>query len=107
MQIPEEAFLRLVAEIRTSVLLGAAAADALEAAAGMRGPSTPQGKASACLRGEVAVCRGAEDEPKKPRKKIGGFSDEVDEIPELDIAETKSEDGCHSAKKPQGRSRRA
>lgn len=86
-RIPEVAFLCLVAHIRTSALLDAAVADVLEAAAGL--DSTGQGLG--LFAGEVAVCRGTEDESKKSRAKVGGFSGEVDELPELDIAETHSE----------------
>lgn len=75
----EEKFKSLCNDIRANTLSGAAAADALEEAAGLKGP---QGKAAASLRGDVANAR--ENEAAKPKKKMGGFADQVDEIPDLE-----------------------
>jgi len=84
-QIPEEVFKRICASLRTNELLGPAAADALEEAAGLRGPASPQGKAAKELRSNVAENRD-EEEGKKKKKTVGGFADQVDEIPDLEDA---------------------
>jgi len=86
-QIPEEVFKRICASLRTNELLGPAAADALEEAAGLRGPSSPQSKAAKELRNNVAENR--DDENKKPKKKVGGFTDNVDEIPDIEVPVSK------------------
>lgn len=77
-QISEEKFKSLCNDIRANTLSGAAAADALEEAAGLKGP---QGKAAAALRGDVANARSDEA---KPKKKMGGFADQIDEIPDIE-----------------------
>lgn len=82
-QIPEEVFKRICANLRTNELLGPAAADALEEAAGLRGPSGPQGKAAKELRSNVAENR--DDDDQKAKKKVGGFADQVDEIPDVPV----------------------
>jgi len=79
-QIQEETFRSLCQQIRTNQLLGAAAADALEEAAGLRATTSPQGSKAKDLRSDVAQSRA---EAPKPKKKVGGFADEVDEIPDL------------------------
>merc|ERR1712039_661307 len=66
-------FSRICNEMRTNKLLGPAAADALEAAAGMRQGASPQGGPAKDLREKVA------DE--RPKKKVGGFGP-VEDIPD-------------------------
>lgn len=56
-QIPADVFAKLCGQLRTSELLGAAAADALEAAAGLRPVASPQCKAAQDLRTDVAQSR--------------------------------------------------
>jgi len=77
-QIPEEEFKRLCGEMRMNKLIGPAAADAIEAAAGI-GCSSPQGKKAADMREKVADSR--EGEEKKPKEKMGGFA-AAEEIPD-------------------------
>eukprot|EP00928_Gymnodinium_smaydae_P017759 TRINITY_DN16789_c0_g3_i1.p1 TRINITY_DN16789_c0_g3~~TRINITY_DN16789_c0_g3_i1.p1 ORF type:complete len:288 (+),score=94.75 TRINITY_DN16789_c0_g3_i1:161-1024(+) len=84
--IPAEVFRKICAQIRTNELLGSAAADALEAAAGQRPVASPQSKAAKELRSNVAESR--EDEPKeeapKKKKKAMNFAaEEPEEIPDL------------------------
>lgn len=83
-QIPEESFNKICESLRKNDLLGPAAADALMEAAGM-GPPSPQGKAASKLRGDVASSRN-DEAPAKPKKKMGGFAEAVDEIPDLETA---------------------
>lgn len=82
--IPEDVFQRICASLRTNELLGAAAADQLEEAAGIRGETSPQSKAAKDLRSNVAESREEEEAPKKPKKKMGGFAEQVDEVPDLE-----------------------
>mmetsp|Transcript_27760 Transcript_27760/g.78567 ORF Transcript_27760/g.78567 Transcript_27760/m.78567 type:complete len:299 (+) Transcript_27760:127-1023(+) len=56
--IKSEVFKKICQDLRTNELLGAAAADALEAAAGLRAPASPQCKAARELRSKVADGRG-------------------------------------------------
>lgn len=79
-QIPAADFKALIGQLRTNELLGAAAADAFEAAAGLRPVASPQSKGAKDLRSEVAESR--EDSPKK---KKGGmnFDTAVEEVPDL------------------------
>jgi len=86
--IPAVDFSKLIAQLRTSELLGAAAADAFEAAAGLRPVATPQSKGAKDLRSEVAESREADGSSgATPKKKARGscmFSDgPVDEVPDL------------------------
>lgn len=95
-QIPEEEFKKICQKIRTNVLMGAAAADALEAAAGIsEEKEEASGKATA-LRSEVAESREEPPEPPKKEKKKGGAMmfacDEPDEIPEVEYADDDDED---------------
>jgi len=81
-RIASEEFEKLIKQLRTSELLGAAAADAFEAAAGLRPVATPQSKGAKDLRNEVADSR--ENSPDaKPKKKAGMFAEEVEEVPDL------------------------
>lgn len=93
-QIPEDTFKSLCRAIRTNELLGAAAADQLEEAAGLRGAATPQGKAAKELRSNIADNREADNrqadnreadnleaeesaaKDQKPKKEVGGFVEE-------------------------------
>merc|ERR1712226_1143471 len=87
-QIPDEVFKRLCNQLRTNEILGAAAADAFEAAAGMRPVASPQSKGAKELRANVANAREEEEKPKK--KKGMNFSDApIEEIPDLPEAPTK------------------
>jgi hypothetical protein len=81
-QIPADVFAKLVSDLRTNELLGAAAADAFEAAAGLRPVASPQCKAAKELRSNVADSREEEDKPKK--KKGMNFADgPIEEIPDI------------------------
>lgn len=85
-QMPADVFAKLCQQLRTSELLGAAAADAFEAAAGLRPVASPQCKAAQDLRSNVAESREAADEkPASPKKKKGmNFAaGPVEEIPDL------------------------
>lgn len=78
-QIPATEFKSLIAQLRSNELLGAAAADSFEAAAGLRAVASPQSKGAKDLRSEVAGSR--EDGGKK---KGMNFDTAVpDEIPDL------------------------
>lgn len=81
--LPASEFRDIIAKIRSNELLGAAAADALEAAAGSRSSPAPQGKSAKDLRGEVADSR--EASPEKPKKKGGMKFDDApaEEVPDL------------------------
>lgn len=72
-QIATETLRKLIDQMRKNVLLGPAAADALEEAAGLRQGASPQGGPAKDLREKVA------DE--RPKKKVGGFG-AVEEIPD-------------------------
>lgn len=89
-QIPAEVFSKLIADLRTNELLGAAAADAFEAAAGLRPVASPQCKAAKELRTNVADSRN-EESSEKPKKKGMNFADgPVEEIPNApDVEEPK------------------
>lgn len=79
-QIPAKDFKDLIGKLRSSDLLGAAAADAFEAAAGLRPLASPQSKGAKELRSEVAEAR----EGGSPKK--GGMNFDagpVEEIPDL------------------------
>lgn len=80
-QIPASEFKKLIGQLRTSELLGAAAAEAFEAAAGLRGSPSPQSKGAKELRSEVAESR--EEGEKKPKKAMNFDAAPVDEIPDL------------------------
>jgi len=75
--IPADTFRKLLDQMRTNVLLGPAAADALEAAAGLRQGASPQGGPAKDLREKVADGR----DDGKPKKKLGGFG-AVEDIPD-------------------------
>lgn len=78
-RIPADDFKELIRQLRSSDLLGAAAADAFEAAAGQRPIASPQSKGAKDLRSEVADSR--EGSPKK--KGMNFDAGPVDEIPDL------------------------
>lgn len=86
--IPGAEFRDILTKLRTNELLGPAAADALEAAAGLRTDICPQSPSAKKLRNEVAESRDeAEVQDSKKEKKKGGammFSAEpVEEIPDI------------------------
>merc|ERR1712194_280136 len=72
--------------------------DALEEAAGLKEASSPQGKAAADLRSSVADAR-YEEPPKKPKKKMGGFAEVVDEIPDIEEKEEAEEEEAAAEEK--------
>merc|ERR1711964_141489 len=78
-QIPAAEFTKLIEQLRSNELLGAAAADAFEAAARLRPVASPQSKAAKELRSEVADSR--EDGGKK--KGMNFDAGPVEEIPDL------------------------
>lgn len=84
-QIPASEFKKLIGQLRTSELLGAAAAEAFEAAAGLRPVASPQSKGAKELRSEVAESRGATEagSPPKAKKAMNFDKAPVDEIPDL------------------------
>lgn len=95
--IPYDDFVRIIKQLRTNELLGPAAADALEAAAGLAEEVNGQSPKAKELRTKVAAARDedadttdtkAEDEPKKkPKKKAMMFAaEEPEEIPEKKTA---------------------
>jgi len=82
-QIPASEFKKLIGQLRTSELLGAAAADAFEAAAGLRPVASPQSKGAKELRSEVAESREEGGSPAKAKKAMNFDAAPVDEIPDL------------------------
>jgi hypothetical protein len=86
-QIPGDVFDKICRQIRTNELLGAAAADALYSAAGLRPMASPQGKAAQEVRKEIASQReDGEASGGKKAKKVGGFL-EATEIPDAPPAD--------------------
>jgi len=77
-QIPSSEFKSLIVQLRTNELLGAAAADAFEAAAGLRAVASPQSKGAKDLRSEVADSREG-----SPKKKGMNFDATVEDVPDL------------------------
>lgn len=77
-QMSAAEFKSIIGQIRTNELLGAAAADCLEAAAGLRAVASPQSKGAKELREKTAGSR--DDEA--PKKKGGNFS--VEDIPDVE-----------------------
>lgn len=88
--IPGETFRRILKQIRTNELLGAAAADALEEAAGLRDSAGAQGQKASELRSKVAEVREDEGAP-KAKKKGPCFGAEAEEIPDAPAPPPKSE----------------
>lgn len=90
-QIPAEEFKRICASLRTNELLGPAAADALEMAAGLKDPGSPGGARAQELRKEVAEARDLSNGVEEKKKKKGGVcmfqQDEPDDIPDLEWKE--------------------
>lgn len=83
-KLPSAEFIRICSQLRTNQLLGAAAADALETAAGISEPQSPQSQKAKTLRSEVAENR-EEDPPEEKKKKKKGacmFGGEAEELPE-------------------------
>jgi len=89
--IPSSEFYRILKELRTNKLLGPAAADALEVAAGLVEASSPQSPQAVELRSKVASARDADDTDAvkvKPKKKAMMFAaEEPEEIPEEEVKE--------------------
>lgn len=83
-QINGEVFKKICGQLRTNELLGPSAADALEAAAGLRSPASPQCKAARELRTKVADGRGV--------MVFGGH----EEIPEVAESTTKKRQSFQS-----------
>lgn len=77
MQISKSEFDKLIGQIRTNELLGAAAADALEACAGLRPPASPQSKGAKELREKAADSRAGGG-----MKFASGSAEEIPDLPE-------------------------
>jgi len=96
-QIPADVFAKLVADLRTNELLGAGAADAFEAAAGLRPVASPQCKAAKELRTNVADSREEGDEKPKTKKGMNFADGPVEEIPDLpEVKEPKRASVCET-----------
>lgn len=80
--IPESEWNSLIGQLRTNELLGAAAADAFEAAAGLRPVASPQSKGAKELRGEVADARDDGADKKKKKGAMMFAAEEPEEIPD-------------------------
>lgn len=90
-QIRADVFAKLVGDLRTNELLGAAAADAFEAAAGLRPVASPQCKNAKELRSNVADSRNEEEDEEKPKKKKAiNIADGFQEIPD-EVEDSKRE----------------
>lgn len=80
-QLSKSEFEKIVSQIRTNELLGAAAADSLEAAAGQRPVASPQSKGAQELREKTASSR------KGGGMKFDAEVEEVPDIPEKQVSE--------------------